>query len=156
MRKKVKKNAKQKSFFFEDYTESEIITTNDSKIKISFNRTTVLFFVFLSLVTIFCVKIIYLSLFPEKDLTSKKEKNYLIKSRGDILDRNGVILARNINIYSAGIRPKLVKDKKKFFINLKLIFPELEFSEFDKKLKNDKFFYIKKRLTEEEKTSLWL
>ena len=156
MKKKAKENAKKKSFFFEDYTESEIITTNNNLAKVSLNRTTFLFFVFLSLIVIFCIKIVYLSLFPEKDFISKKAEENLIKNRGDIVDKNGVILARNINIYSAGVRPDLIKDKKQFFINLKIIFPELELKNFKKKLEGSNFFYIKKRLTEEEKTSLWL
>ena len=37
--------------------------------------------------------------------------------RGDIVDRNGIILARNIDIYSAGVRPALVRDEKKLLIN---------------------------------------
>ena len=88
----------------------------------------------------------------------KKQKfnqNFL-KKRGDIVDTNGIILARNIDIYSAGVRPKLVTDKKKLLINLKLIFPELDSNKIKKRLNNGKFFYIKKRLTENEKTKLWL
>ena len=54
MKKKAKENAKKKSFFFQDYTESEIITTNSNLAKVSLNRTTFLFFVFLSLIVIFC------------------------------------------------------------------------------------------------------
>ena len=65
-------------------------------------------------------------------------------------------MARNIDIYSAGIRPKLVKDKKKMLLDLRLIFPKIDTITITKKLNNDKFFYIKKRLTEDEKTRLWL
>ena len=154
MKKKVKKNGKQKSFFFEDYKESEIVIDNKSNLaKVSLNRTTFLVLVFLSLITIFCIKIVYLSLFPEKNVIFDKVSSGLIKTRADILDRNGAILARNINIYSAGVNPELVSDKKKLLINLKIIFPELDIK---KKLYGNKFFYIKKRLTDEEKTKLWL
>ena len=158
MENKTKKKAKQKSFFFEDYTESEIIINNKNTnlVKISLNRTAFLFFVFLSLTIIFCIKIIYLSLFLEKNFFSKKNYQNFLKERGDIVDVNGIILARNIDIYSAGVRPKLVTDKKKLLINLKLIFPELDSNKIKKRLNNGKFFYIKKRLTESEKTKLWL
>ncbi len=47
-------------------------------------------------------------------------------------------------------------DEKKFLINLKLIFPELDYKKISEKLKKNKFFYIKKRLTDNEKTKLWL
>ena len=49
-----------------------------------------------------------------------------------------------------------MKDKKKLLINLKLIFPELNTNKIEKNLNKNKFFYIKKRLTEDEYTKLWL
>ena len=160
MKSKKKKNANKKSFFFEDYDESEILFNNikNKNVKISLNRTTFLFFVFFSLIFIFSIKLTYLSLSPspEKNFFSQKNIKNFIKERADIVDRNKIILARNIDIYSAGVRPQLVQDKKKFMIKLRLIFPELEINQISKQLNSDKFFYVKKRLTEEEKTKLWL
>ena len=52
-------------------------------------------------------------------------------------------MARNIDIYSAGVRPKLIKNKEKLLINLRLIFPELEIEKIKNKLKKNK---IKKPL----------
>ena len=53
---------KKKSFYFEDYTESEISEQNKpSGIKVSLNRVTFLSFIFFSLLLIFSIKIIYLS-----------------------------------------------------------------------------------------------
>ena len=153
-----KKVSKKKSFYFEDYDESKIIINNKNAnlVKVSSNKVTFLFFVFFSLVLIFTIKIFYLSLSPEKNFFSKNINVSLTKERGDIVDRNGIIMARSIDIYSAGIRPKLVKNKKKFLINLRLIFPELDSNKIKEGLNNNKFFYIKKRLTEDEKTNLWL
>ena len=113
---KKNKNADQKSFFFDDYEQSEIFfkSKNINTVKVSLNRVTFLFFVFLSLIIIFSIKIVYLSLFPERNFFFTENKKDLIIERADIIDKNGIILARNINIYSAGIRPNLVKDKKKF------------------------------------------
>ena len=121
--KKIKKNFKQKSFFFEDYNEFEI-TFNKKDIyliKVSSNRIIFLFTIFLSLMFIFSIKIIYLSLYPEKNLSFIKINKNPILERRDIIDRNGVILARNIHIYSAGVRPNLVKDKEKFLLKTSLI-----------------------------------
>ena len=136
MEKPKKKNAKKKSFFFEDYTETKIINgSNTAKsIKISLSRVTILFFIFLSLIFIFCLKIFYLSLFPEKNIFSDKGNLTFSGKRADITDRNGVILARSVNIYQAGIKPKFIKDKEKFLINLRLKFPELDSDEIKKKL----------------------
>ena len=106
---------KKKSFYFEDYTESEII--NDSKnldtIKISLNRVAFLSFIFFSLMLIFGIKIIYLSLTPEKFFYDNNIKGDFAKERRDIVDRNGSVLATNVNLYDIGLRPKLLKEKEK-------------------------------------------
>ena len=148
----------KKSFIFRDYLESEITYNNNENklVKVSDSRVAILSFIFLSLMIIFSIKIIYLSLFPEKNLTYRELNHNFKKKRADIVDRNGTILARSIDIYSAGIRPKLVNNKKKLLINLKLIFPNLDEKNIKNKLEKNKFFYIKKRLTENEKTKLWL
>ena len=158
MVKKTKKNFKQKSFFFEDYNEAEIIFNRKkiNLIKISSSRIAFLAIIFLSLMFIFSIKIIYLSLFPAKNLSSLIVKNEKVQDRRDITDRNGIILARNINVYNAGVRPKLVKDKKKFLTRLRLILPELDSSQIQRQLNQKNFFYIQKRLSPKEKDKLWL
>ena len=41
----------------------------------------------------------------------------------DIIDRNGSPIARNIQVYHAAIKPNIIKDKKKFLIKIKLLYP---------------------------------
>ena len=77
MKDKTKNNGpKKKSFYFEDYNESKIIVNNKNVnlVKVSLNRITLLFFVFFSLVLIFSIKLIYLSLYPEKIFRKKLAK----------------------------------------------------------------------------------
>ena len=152
------KKPKKKCFYFKDYTDSDIIVNNkDTKlVKVSLNRITFLSFIFFSLILIFSIKIIYLSLSPDKNFFLENINQDFVKERRDIVDRNGIIIARNIGIYSAGIRPQLAKDKGKLLLNLRLILPELESNKIKNKLNHNKFFYLKRRLTEEEKTNLWL
>ena len=152
------KEFKKKGFYFKDYTESDIVVNNkDTKlVKISLNRISFLSFIFFSLILIFSIKIIYLSLSPDKNFFLENINQDFVKERRDIVDRNGIIIARNIGIYSAGIRPQLAKDKGKLLLNLRLILPELESNKIKNKLNHNKFFYLKRRLTEEEKTNLWL
>jgi len=156
MKRKIKKT-KQKSFFFEDYKESKIINEkNKEEIKISLNRVTFLFFIFFSLIFVSSTKIIYLSLSPEKKLFTQHSQKNFTTSRSDITDRNGAILARNIIVYRAGIRPQFIKNKEKFLIKIRLKFPEIDFKEVKNKLNKNKFFYLgKKRFSEEEKDKLW-
>ena len=154
---KKNKNSRQKSFFFEDYIESEITDNNESKtVKVSLSRITFLFFIFFSLIIIFSFKIIYLSLFPEKKYYSFSNDSSFYKERRDIVDRNKNIIATNVNVYKAGIRPQFIVNKEKFLINLRLKFPNLNSDIIKKKLKKGNFFYLeKKRITEEEKDKLW-
>ena len=158
MEKKINKNVQKKSFYFDDYLESEIIynKVKSQKVKVSPNRITFLFLVFFSLIIIFTFKIIYLSLLPEKKYSFYDVKEVFYKERRDIVDRNNNIVATNINIFKAGIRPQHIKNKKNFLINLRLKFPELDANKIRKKLNKNKFFYLdQKRITEEEKDKLW-
>ena len=151
---------KKKSFYFEDYTESEII--NDSKnldaIKISLNRVAFLSFIFFSVMFIFGIKIIYLSLTPEKFFYDNNIKGDFAKERRDIVDRNGSVLATNVNLYDIGLRPKLLKEKEKknLLIQLGLLFPELDLNKIKYRLNRNEFFWLGKRLTPKEKEKFWL
>tara|TARA_B100001123_G_scaffold283426_1_gene315762 strand:- start:585 stop:2309 length:1725 start_codon:yes stop_codon:yes gene_type:complete len=157
---KKKKTIKKKGFYFEDYTESEIIDdkNNSNNIKVSLNRATFLFFIFFSLTLIFSIKITYLSLSPDKNFYNNKIKKNFIKNRRDILDRNGNVLATNVDLYDVGVRPKLLKekDKKNLLIKLGILFPNLDLKIIKKNLKNDDFFWIGRRLTPKEKDEFWL
>jgi len=157
--KNKKKTIKKKSFYFEDYNESELTEKNKSKIaKISLNRVAFLSFIFFSLILIFSVKIIYLSLSPKKSIYSYSSKEDFTKNRRDVIDRNGSILATNVVLYDVGVRPKLLKEKEKknLLIKLGLLFPDLDLKSIKNKLKKEEFFSIGKRLTPQEKDQFWL
>ena len=83
MKNKTKKNAKQKTFFFEDYTASKININNKNNnlIKVSLSRITFLFFIFFIFAFIFSIKIVYLSLSSEKTLLSKNTEKNFIKAK---------------------------------------------------------------------------
>ena len=155
----MKKNKNKKSFYFEDYTESEIIHNNKNFniVKISLNRVAFLSFIFFSLILIFSIKIIYLSLSPEKNFYSNNIKKVFVKERRDIVDRNGSILATNVNLYDVGVRPKLLKkkEKKNLLIKLGILLPELDLNKINYRLNNDEFFWLGKRLTPKKKDQLW-
>ena len=157
--KSEEKNKKNKSFYFRDYSESEILHNyNLDNIKISLNRITFVSFVFLSLILICSIKIIYLSLSSEKNIYTKNSNTSFSKSRRDIVDRNGSILATNVNLYDIGVRPQLLKkrEKKNLLIKLGILLPELDLKKIKVKLDRDQFFWLDKRLTPQEKDELWL
>ena len=148
----------KKSFYFQDYTESELIYNSRSNdIKISLNRVTFLSFIFFSLIIIFSIKIIYLSLSAENFIYNSNEKN-LENTRRDIIDRNNSILATNVTLFNVGVRPGLLskKEKKNLLIKLGILFPELDLKEIRKKLSKKNYFSIGKRLTPKERDQFWL
>ena len=147
----------QQNFYFEDYQFSEdIIKSTESRIKISFNRVSFIFFIFVVVAFIFSLKIIYLASIDNENYFVNKSYTKLIKYRQNIIDRNGNIIAKSITVSSVAIRPDLVSDEKKLLINLKIIFPSLIIKDIKKKIKEKKFFYIKKRLKDFERYKLWL
>ena len=154
------KTIKKKSFYFQDYTESEILgnNINFNIQKISLHRVTFLSFIFFSLILICSIKIIYLALSPEKSFYTNNIKKDFIKNRRDIIDRNGSVLATNVDLYDVGVRPKLLKkkEKKNLIIKLGLLLPEIDLKKIRHKLDNDEFFWLGKRLTPQEKDRLWL
>ena len=156
MKKKLRKdrNINQESFYFEDYYETNK-NNKKSKKKNNFqDRIYLLFFFFFSLIFIFSIKIVHISL-NDDVLSLEKQKYKFSLLRRDIVDRNGVIISRNINTFHAAVDPKLVKDKKNFLIKLRLHFPELPIGKIKKNLDKKKYFRIKKRVTQSEKEKLW-
>ena len=151
---------KKKSFYFEDYTESELVTENkkSNTVTVSLSRVTFIFFIFVSLIFIFSIKIVYISLSPDKNFNVNNVQKRFVKERRNIVDRNGSILATNVNLYDVGVRPKLLKekDKKNLLIKLGLLFPKLDLNDIKKKLSSNDFFWIGRRLTPKTKDQFWL
>ena len=158
MKSKNKKNfnnSDQKSFFFDDFLETTQKNKKINKSKIYEDRLYVLFSFFFSLILIFSISIFSIS-FQESNFQGYKQvdHNYPLL-RKDILDRNGELMARNINSFHAAIKSDLIKNKENFILNIKLNFPEISTIELKKNLESKKRFYLKRRLTADEKNKLW-
>ena len=159
MKKQNKKNknlnSSQKSFYFEDYLEINQKKKEVKESNISQDRVYLLFFLFFSLVTIFSIKIILVSLKNFEVHDKKNDSFYQTSLRRDIVDRNGDLVSRNIKSFHAAIKPNLIKNKKNFLIKIRLNFPDLPIQKVEQKLNKGKYFYLKKRLDQNEKEKLW-
>ena len=155
MKKKRKNNfnLNQKSFYFENYIDPNF--EKKKKSFISDDRIYILFFSFLSLIIIFSIKIISVSIQENNFYNFKKNYGYFSPLRRDIVDRNGVLLSSNLISHHAAIRSNLVKNKEKFLINLKILFPKTDTKKIKQNLETKKQFYFKKRISIEEKNKLW-
>ena len=127
---------RNKGFYFEDYETPKYEYKDQSKFsraKLSLNRVSFIFFIFLVVAFVFGSKIIYLASIKKENYFTNKSIPTNFLNRQDILDRNNNLLARNVKLYSAAIRPQLIKDKRKLLINLRLIFPNMNMDRIKKK-----------------------
>jgi len=157
MKKKYKKNKNinQTSFYFEDYLETNKKNQVLKKTNNFQDRIYLLFFFFFSLIFIFSIKITHISLNKNDIYNVREQKSKFSLLRRDIVDRNGVIISRNIKTFHVAINPKLIKDKKNFLIKLRLNFPDLPIDDVKNKLEGKKYFRIKKRIDQFEKERFW-
>ena len=159
MKKKYKKNKNfnknQTSFYFEDYLETNRKNKYSKENNFFQDRLYLLFFLFFSLISIFSIRIVHVSLYDLElyDQNNISKKFNLL--RRDIVDRNGVLVSRNVKSFHAAINPKLINNKENFLIKLRLNFPELSVKKIEKDLNKGKYFYLKKRITQSEKEKLW-
>ena len=157
MKKKLKKikDTNQSSFYFEDYLETNKKNKFDKKANLFQDRIYLLFFSFLCLVFIFSIKIIHISLNKAEVFNQGHTSSKFTLSRRDIVDRNDILISRNIKSYDVAINPNLIKDKNNFLIKIRLNFPSLQIDEIEKKLNRNKWFYLKRRIDQSEREKLW-
>ena len=157
MKKKLKKikDTNQSSFYFEDYLETNKKNKFDKKANIFQDRIYLLFFSFFCLILIFSIKIIHISFNKAELFNQVNTPSKFTLLRRDIVDRNGILISRNIKSYDVAINPKLIKDKNNFLIKIRLKFPSLQVGEIEKKLNRNKWFYLKRRIDQSEREKLW-
>jgi len=141
------KKIENKGLILEDYEGEFSYKETKSGIYISFNRIAFIFFIFLIVSIIFSSKAIHLG---TKELEIKKTTLDKADYRANIIDRFGNIIAKTVMTTNVGINPNLVTNKKNLLIKLKLIFPNKNFDEIEKKIYGDKFFYIKKKIEQKK------
>ena len=153
MKKKQKKikDLNQSSFYFEDYLQTNKKNKLLKKNNNLQDRIYLLFFFFFSLILIFCIKITHISLGKIEINDSNIVYSKFVSHRKDIVDRNGILISRNVNTYDIGVQPKQIKDKNNFLIKLRINFPELPIDKIKKKLNGNKFFYVKRKINQKDK-----
>lgn len=84
-------------------------------------------------------------------LLEEKPEEKSVVQRADILDRNGVVLARSLKSASLYADPKFIDDPKKTATELVKIFPDLSFGDILHKLQSEKrFVWVKRNITPEQ------
>ena len=143
-------NNRHSKIIIEDDQNDFLYQKDKSKLDISFNRISFIFFIFFIIFVIYSIHLIHLG---SRNSQIKLNDNKMLPSntlyRADIIDRNGKYLSKTVSSIDIGISSQKVIDKKKLIINLKYIFPKKDYKKIESQLKNKKFFYLEKKISEE-------
>ena len=143
-------NKNNKRIILENENSDFIFQKNKSNLNVNFNRISFIFFVFFIICIIYSIHLIHLG-----SRQIKAENNGKIKSlknnlyRADIVDINHKYLVKTVNSIDIGISPTKIIDEKKLLINLRYIFPDKDFDEIKKRIDKGKFFYLEKKISDE-------
>ena len=134
----------------EDYKNDFIYEKNVTNLNIQFNRVAFIFFAFFIIYLIYTIHLIHLGSRASKldkieNIPVAIEKLY----RADITDINGKYLAKTVKSIDIGIKTSDVIDQKKLLLSLKIIFPNKDFSKIENNLNKKKYFYLEKKISEE-------
>jgi cell division protein FtsI (penicillin-binding protein 3) len=143
------KRSKSK-IIIEDYKNNFTYKKSETNLNIQFNRVAFVFFVFFVIYLIYTIHLIHLGSRASKldkieNIPVAIEKLY----RADITDINGKYLAKTVKSIDIGIKTSDVIDQKKLLLSLKIIFPNKDFSKIENKLNKKKYFYLEKKISEE-------
>jgi len=138
------------NIIIEDYKSNFTYKKNDTNLNIQFNRVAFIFFIFFIIYLIYTIHLIHLGSRKSKidkidNIPVTIDKLY----RADITDINGNYLAKTVKSIDIGIKTSDVINKKKLLLSLNIIFPNKNFDKIKKKLDTKKFFWLEKKISEE-------
>ena len=134
----------------EDYKSNFTYKKNETNLNIRFNRVAFIFFVFFVIFLIYTIHLIHLG--SRKPKLDKVDNIPILSNklyRADITDINGNYLAKTVSSIDIGIKTSDVIDKEILLINLRNIFPKKNFFKIKKQLNTKKFFWLEKKISEE-------
>ncbi len=134
----------------EDYKSDFIFKKKENGLNVNFNRVAFIFFVFFIIYLIYTIHLVHLGSRKSKlekinNLPVYKNQLY----RADITDINGNYLAKTVKSIDIGLKTSDIINEKKLLLSLNIIFPDKNFDEIKKKIKTKKFFYLEKKISEE-------
>ncbi len=134
----------------EDYKSDFTFKKKENGLNIQFNRVAFIFFVFFIIYLIYTIHLVHLGSRKSKieklnNLPTPKNNLY----RADIIDINGNYLAKTVKSIDIGLKTSDVINKKKLLLSLNIIFPDKNFAQIEKKIDGKKFFYLEKKISEE-------
>jgi len=115
-------------------------------VALAHNRLMVMMLIFLGVIALIAGRLFYLAIFGGNG-GAISAQDILLPPRADITDRNGIPLARTIDMWTIGIHPdQLVNRPQEVAAKLAELLPERSYDEYLAILKSKrKFFYLRRR-----------
>jgi cell division protein FtsI (penicillin-binding protein 3) len=134
----------------EDYKNYFNYKKNDTNLNIRFNRVAFIFFFFFIVYLIYSIHLIHLgSRKSNLEITNILPASVNKLYRADIIDINGNYLAKTVKSIDIGIKTSDIIDREKLLLNLNIIFPNKDFKKIQKQIDTKKFFWLEKKVSEE-------
>ena len=134
----------------EDYKNNFDYKKDNTNLNIQFNRVAFVFFFFFIIYLIYAIHLIHLGSRKSKTELNNDIPTFVNKLyRADIIDVHGNYLAKTVKSIDIGIKTSDVIDKKKLLLSLNIIFPNKDFNKIKKQLDTKKFFWLEKKVSEE-------
>ena len=117
---------------------------------IAHNRLMLLLILFMAITAVVILRLTWVGIFAH-GASGNGDASALLPARADIVDRNGVPLARTMDAYSIAVRPsKLIGEPAELARKLHEIFPDEPEAAFYKKLTGKGWAYLRRRALPEE------
>lgn len=112
---------------------------------LTYHRLMLVMLIFAGVTALIAFRLLYLQVFTDRPVTALG--NPLIPARADIIDRNGIRLAGNIDAWSIAVHPKkLLSDPAELAVKLAELMPEKSVEAYRRILTADKtFVYLNRR-----------
>ncbi len=131
-----------------------IAESHKAKMEIARNRLMVAIFIFAAAFTLLGLRMLDLGLVQRVAEAGNNHSEHaaVMASRSDIVDRNGVVLATNLQTSSLFARPKRITEPRVAAARITAVLPELSEADVYTKLTSSKsFVWLKRKLTPREK-----
>jgi len=136
----MKKN-NQLNLYFEDRTESK---KNSNNGRINLVLSCILLFSF-----IIFLRLLVLG-FNKVDFVENQTREDLFFERREVVDTNGIILAKNIIVHDLILRKNKIGNINDLLLKVKINFPSINFSQIKKDLESKKIIILKRNLSQSE------
>lgn len=125
------------------------------EISLTYQRLMLLMLLFVGVTSLIVLRLVHLQIFTDRS-ASAELGNPLIPPRADIVDRNGIALARTIDAWTIGVHPaRVIGDRRELAMKLNALIPDRSVADYFKLLNSgSNYLYLARRAVPELVTAV--